>query len=108
MRSSAPSCSTCRSATWPATYPNVAQSRYLLEHGVREPAISTLTRIGTVEGFGAMIRHANVPDRQRFFVESIAGTAIEHLDRGLFEAHARDEAGWDEEYGHQHMWFAAA
>jgi hypothetical protein len=93
--------------TWPATYPNVAQSRYLLEERVREPAIATLTRIGTVEGFGAMIRHANVADRQRFFVESIAGTAIEHLDRGLFEAHARDEAGWDEEYGHQHMWFAA-
>ena len=54
-----------------------------------------------------MIRHANVADRQRFFDESIAGTAIEHLDRGLFEAHARDEAGWDEEAGHQHMWFAA-
>jgi hypothetical protein len=66
----------------------------------------TLTRIGTVEGFGAMIRHANVPDRQRFFDESIEGTAIEHLDRGLFEAHARDEAGWDEEAGHRHMWFA--
>jgi hypothetical protein len=91
---------------WPSTYPNVAQSRFLIEAGVREPTISTLTRIGTVEGFGAMIRHAVVPDRQRFFVESIEGTAIEHLDRGLFEAHARDEAGWDEEYGHQHMWFA--
>ena len=93
-------------ARWPETYPNVAQSRYLLEQGVREPMILTLTRIGTVEGFGAMIRHANVPDRQRFFDESIAGTAIEHLDRGLFEAHARDEAGWDEEAGHRHMWFA--
>jgi hypothetical protein len=92
---------------WPSTYPNVAQSRFLLEAGVREPMISTLTRIGTVEGFGAMIRHAVVADRQRFFVESIEGTAIEHLDRGLFEAHARDEAGWEEEYGHQHMWFAA-
>jgi hypothetical protein len=91
---------------WPATYPNVAQSRYLLEQGVREPMIMTLTRIGTVEGFGALIRHANVPDRQRFFEESISGTAIEHLDRGLFEAHARDEAGWDEEAGHRHMWFA--
>jgi len=67
----------------------------------------TLTRIGTVEGFGAMIRHANVPDRQRFFDESIEGTAIEHLDRGLFEAHARDEAGWEEEAGHKQMWFAA-
>ncbi|MGZ4755023.1 MAG: hypothetical protein ACXWA9_08960 [Acidimicrobiia bacterium] len=92
--------------SWPATYPSVAQSRYLLEQGVREPMILTLTRIGTVEGFGAMIRHANVPDRQRFFAESIEGTAIEHLDRGLFEAHARDEAGWDEEAGHRHMWFA--
>lgn len=91
---------------WPPTYPSVAQSRFLLEQGVREPVIMALTRIGTVEGFGAMIRHANVPDRQRFFEESISGTAIEHLDRGLFEAHARDEAGWDEEAGHQHMWFA--
>jgi hypothetical protein len=92
--------------TWPATYPNVAQSRFLIQAGVREPMISTLTRIGTVEGFGALIRNAIVPDRQRFFVESIEGTAIEHLDRGLFEAHARDEAGWEQEYGHRHMWFA--
>src|SRR5262245_40693222 len=43
--------------TWPQTFPSVAQSRYLLELGVREPTISALTRIGTVEGFGAMIRH---------------------------------------------------
>jgi hypothetical protein len=92
--------------TWPSTYPSVAQSRFLLEQGVREPVIMALTRIGTVEGFGAMIRHAAVPDRQQFFADSIGGTAIEHLDRGLFEAHARDEAGWDEEAGHQHMWFA--
>jgi hypothetical protein len=71
-------------AAWPAPYPNVAQSGYLLEQGIREPMILTLTRIGTVEGFGAMIRHVDVPDRQRFFDESITGTAIEHLDRGLF------------------------
>ena len=37
---------------WPEVYPNVAQSKYLLREGVREPTISTLTRIGTVEGFG--------------------------------------------------------
>jgi hypothetical protein len=92
--------------SWPAAYPSVAQSRFLLQQGVREPVIMSLTRIGTVEGFGAMIRHAVVADRQRFFDDSIAGTAIEHLDRGLFEAHARDEAGWDEEAGHKHMWFA--
>ncbi len=93
-------------STWPGPYPNVAQSRYLVEEGVREPTITTLTRIGTVEGFGAMIRLVSVPDRRRFFEESIAGTAIEHLDRGLFEAHARDEAGWEAEAGHKHMWFA--
>ncbi len=92
---------------WPPSSPNVAQSRFLLEQGVREPVITQLTRIGTVEGFGAMIRYANVPDPQRFFAESIEGTAIEHLDRGLFEAHARDEAGWEAERGHKHMWFAA-
>ena len=93
-------------ATWPAPYPNLAQSRYLLSEGVRQPIVTTLTRIGTVEGFGALIRAVCVPDRQRFFAEPIEGTAIEHLDRGLFEAHARDEAGWGETAGHKHMWFA--
>ena len=32
---------------------------------------------------------------------------MQHLDRGLFEAHARDEAGWEDEGGHKQMWFAA-
>ncbi|MET1003518.1 MAG: hypothetical protein ABWZ15_17035, partial [Acidimicrobiia bacterium] len=92
---------------WPAPYPNVAQTKYLLGEGVREPTIVSLTRIGTVEGFGGMIRHVHPGDMQRFFDESIDGTAIKHLDRGLFEAHARDEAGWDAEAGHNLMWFAA-
>jgi hypothetical protein len=92
---------------WPEPYPNVAQTKYLLREGVREPVITQLTRIGTVEGFGAMIRHVQLGDMQRFFDESIAGTAIAHLQSGLFEAHARDEAGWDEEAGHNQMWFAA-
>jgi hypothetical protein len=92
---------------WPEPFPNVAQSKYLLRQGVREPTITSLTRIGTVEGFGSMIRHAHPGDLQKHFVESIDGTAIAHLDRGLFEAHARDEAGWDAEGGHNTMWFAA-
>jgi hypothetical protein len=94
-------------ATWPESYPNVAQAKFLVGAGVPGPVITTLTRIGTVEGFGAMIRYANVDDRQRFFDESIEGTALAHLDRGLFEAHARDEAGWGDEAGHKDMWFAA-
>jgi hypothetical protein len=92
---------------WPEPFPNVAQSKYLLRAGVREPTITSLTRIGTVEGFGSMIRYAHPGDLQRHFDESIAGTALQHLDGGLFEAHARDEAGWEDEGGHNTMWFAA-
>ena len=94
-------------STWPESYPNVDQAKFLLRAGVREPMVTVLTRIGTVEGFGAMIRHADIGDPQRFFDESVGGTAIAHLNRGLFEAHARDEAGFEAEAGHKQMWFAA-
>jgi hypothetical protein len=94
-------------STWPETYPNVDQAKFLIREGGRAPVITTLTRIGTVEGFGAMIRYATIRDPQRFFDESIEGTALAHLDRGLFEAHARDEAGFEAEAGHKQMWFAA-
>jgi len=93
--------------TWPAHMPNVAQARHLITAGVPEPLIATLTRIGTVEGFGANIRLLQPGDMQRHFDEDIRGTAIDHLGKGLFEAHGRDEAGWEEEAGHKDMWFAA-
>lgn len=93
--------------TWPENFPNVAQSKLLLRNGVREPTISALTRIGTVEGFGGMLRLLPTPDFQRSFAEDISGTAIAHIDHGLFEAHARDEAGFEAEAGHNLMWFAA-
>ncbi|HZR13807.1 MAG TPA: hypothetical protein VFC33_11220 [Acidimicrobiia bacterium] len=93
--------------TWPESYPNVAQAKFLLREGVSAPVVATLTRIGTVEGFGAMIRHAQIGDLQRFFDEPVDGTAIAHLQRGLFEAHARDEAGFADEAGHRDMWWAA-
>ncbi len=93
--------------TWPENYPNVAQARHLITSGVPEPLIATLTRIGTVEGYGANIRLLQPGDLQPHFVEDIDGTAIAHLGTGLFEAHGRDEAGWEEEAGHKDMWFAA-
>ena len=93
--------------TWPEHYPNVAQARHLIAEGVPQPLISTLTRIGTVEGFGANIRHLDPSGMQRHFDEDIRGTGMDHLGRGLFEAHGRDEAGWEEEAGHKDMWFAA-
>lgn len=93
--------------TWPENYPNVAQAEHLVRSGVPEPLIGTLTRIGTVEGFGANIRFLQPGNMQRNFEESIQGTAIDHLGKGLFEAHGRDEAGWEKEAGHKDMWFAA-
>jgi hypothetical protein len=93
--------------TWPEHYPNLPQAKYLIESGVREPLIATLTRIGTVEGFGANIRFLQPGNMQQHFDESIEGTAVDHLGRGLFEAHGRDEAGWEKEAGHKDMWFAA-
>lgn len=93
--------------TWPANYPNVAQAKHLIAGGVPEPVIATLTRIGTVEGFGGMIRLSVVPDLRAAFAEEVTGTAMTHLDRGLYEAHARDEAGHEGEGGHKQMWFAA-
>jgi hypothetical protein len=97
--------------SWPTAYPNVAQARLLLENGVRDPIIAILSRIGIVEGFGAGLRYLAPgklapSDLQECFVEDIANTAIWHLDKGLIEAHARDESGWGPEAGHNRMWFA--
>ncbi len=87
--------------------PNVAQVKFLLRSGVREPMVRWLSEIAIVEGFGAMIRELPVPPLASFIREDTAGTALAHLSGGLFEAHARDEAGWSEEGGHRQMWDAA-
>lgn len=92
---------------WPENFPNVEQSKVLLRHGVREPIIASLTRIGTVEGFGAFLRYTSVPEMALWFDDDIADTATSHLGGGLIEAHARDEAGHGGVAGHNEMWFAA-
>jgi hypothetical protein len=93
--------------TWPASFPSIEQSKLLLRNGITAPTIAALTRIGTIEGFGVMLRHLPIPDFQASFDEEIEGTAIAHIGGGLFEAHARDEAGFDGLAGHDKMWFAA-
>jgi hypothetical protein len=87
--------------------PNAAQVKFLLRSGVREPMVRWLSEIAIVEGFGAMIRELPVPPLSTFIREDTDGTALAHLTGGLFEAHARDEAGWTEEGGHRQMWDAA-
>lgn len=94
-------------ALLPPQYPSVEQAKLLVSEGVLEPIVRALTIISIVEGFGAIIRDVPVPPLDEQLVEPIAGTALAHLDRGLFEAHARDEAGHRDEGGHKQMWEAA-
>jgi hypothetical protein len=91
----------------PPQYPNVEQAKLMLRHDVRDPAVRALTIISIVEGFGAMIRDVKVPELTSIFVEPTDGTALAHLQHGLFEAHARDESGYRDEGGHKQMWEAA-
>ena len=91
----------------PPHYPNYEQAKFLLQQGLVDPISRSLTIISIVEGFGARIRDLPLPDLHATFVEDIGGTAIAHLDKGLFEAHARDEAGHRSEGGHKQMWEAA-
>jgi hypothetical protein len=93
--------------TIPPNLPSVEQAKFLLREGVREPIVRMLTEIAIIEGFGAMIRDLPVPPLASFIREDTRGTALAHLAGGLFEAHARDEAGWSEEGGHRQMWEAA-
>ena len=91
----------------PPNYPNYPQAKFLLKEGVVEPVTRALTIISIVEGFGARIREVKVPDLSAEVKEGVEGTALAHLANGLFEAHARDEAGHRDEGGHKQMWEAA-
>jgi hypothetical protein len=91
----------------PPNYPNYPQAKFLLQEGVVEPVTRALTIISIVEGFGARIREVKVPDFAAEIKEPVDGTAVAHLANGLFEAHARDEAGHRSEGGHKQMWEAA-
>jgi hypothetical protein len=91
----------------PPQYPSIEQAVLLCREGVRDPVVRALTIVSVVEGFGAIIRDVRVPKLGELLVEPIEGTALAHLREGLFEAHARDEAGWGEQGGHKQMWEAA-
>lgn len=91
----------------PPYYPNYQQAKLLLLEGVVAPISRSLTIISIVEGFGARIREVQVPDLSKEIKEDISGTALAHLRKGLFEAHARDEAGHRDRGGHKQMWEAA-
>lgn len=88
-------------------FPNVEQAKLLLRCGARGAMTRILTLIGITEGFGndgiALFPRL---DFSRYCKEPVDGTCLQHLDRGLFEAHGNDEAGRGEEIGHDGMWYA--
>jgi len=88
-------------------FPTVAQSKLLLRHGARGAMTRILTLIGITEGFGNDgIRATPRPELAPLFKESIANTCLDHLYKGLLEAHGNDEAGTIAEAGHDKMWYA--
>ncbi len=88
-------------------FPTVEQAKLLLRHGCKDAMTRLLTMIGVIEGFGNDgIRLLPPLDMQKFFVEPVQGTCLDHLHRGLLSAHGQDEAGSGVEAGHDEMWFA--
>ena len=88
-------------------FPTVDQAKLLLEHGCKDAMTRLLTMIGIVEGFGNDgIKLMPELDMASYFVESVEGTCLDHLHKGLLRAHGLDEAGSEHESGHDEMWFA--
>lgn len=90
-------------------YPNLAQMKLLLSHGVTLPLWNSLTTTGIIEGRGKVLASITAPDIQSLVAEDISDTATGHLNRGLFIAHGLDEGGDDkDEVGaHDQMWYVA-
>jgi len=87
-------------------FPNADQSKLLLRHGARGAMTRIITLIGITEGFGNDgIKLMPNLDLHEHFTEPIEHTCLEHLHRGLFEAHGNDEAGRGNEAGHDKMWY---
>jgi hypothetical protein len=87
-------------------FPNAAQAKCLLRRGARGAMTRILTLIGITEGFGNDGIRALPPlDFQRYFKESVDGTCLAHLYKGLLEAHGNEEAGRGDEVGHDGMWY---
>jgi len=90
-------------------WPNLQQSRLLMEKGLDRTLWNLLTATGIVEARGGILRTVAAPDFQSIVVEDLGATVTGHLNKGLLWAHGVDEAGdpnQPEEGAHDFMWFA--
>ena len=90
------------------SYPGFEQQKFLLGLGLGRTLWNSLTITGIVEARGQFLAAYDPPSFALIVEDDIAGTAVGHLDKGLFEAHGFDEGGAPErgEGGHDTMWFA--
>jgi hypothetical protein len=90
-------------------WPNLQQSRLLMEKGLDRTLWNLLTATGIVEARSGILRTVAAPDFQSIVVEDLGATVTGHLNKGLLWAHGVDEAGdpnQPEEGAHDFMWFA--
>lgn len=89
-------------------YPNEAQQKYLLQHGLGQTFWNTLTITGKIEARGRILADLPFPDMQGAVVEDVSEMGVGHLHTGLLRAHGIDEGGEPDEGigGHDVMWFA--
>ena len=90
-------------------YPNHAQQKFLLQHGIGKPLWDSLSIVGELEGRGKFLATLDGPDFQKIFVEDLSNTATGHLNKGLHHAHGYDEGGVDNTGigAHDQMWYVA-
>lgn len=90
------------------TFPNVAQTKLMLRHGIDQGIWNSLTITGVIEARGQMLLQYTAPDLQKVVAEDISATAMGHLNKGLLHAHGMDEGGdpASDRGAHDAMWFA--
>lgn len=90
-------------------YPNHAQMKLLLDHGIGRPLWNSMSTTGIIEGRGKALANIVAPDFQKIVEEDITETTTAHLNKGLFVAHGLDEGGavGSEIGAHDTMWFVA-
>ena len=85
-----------------------AQQKLLLLEGLGQTFWNLLTITGEIEGRGRLLAEIAFPELREAIVDDASEWAIDHLNRGLLEAHGLDEGGEPQlgVGGHDKMWFA--
>ncbi|HSG89668.1 MAG TPA: hypothetical protein VLA56_10685 [Pseudomonadales bacterium] len=89
-------------------FPNEAQQRLLIAHGLGQTFWDSLSITGIIEARGIALVNFTAPDFATLTDHDLSGMCIGHLNAGLLTAHGWDEGGRKDLGigGHDDMWFA--